>query len=300
MQSNTDAGVAWTHDSHDSHDSTARAHSIPVRGALLPYVSTLMAVELEATGPLALAVVPHESLVLSVQLGRGPDSIDQKGRHGELTHLTGIREWTGSFKGAGDCITLFALLTPLGVVQLLDSQPLAKVQRIRARVDELLDNRLTRQLESAVALAASLEDKLHAFAAWLEARATAQRQLARAALRAGRAAMRVCAAPALPIETLAGEQHVSRRQLERDFAHWVGTSPRHLARVARVQGTSRLAQSGAGLADIAAAAGFADQAHMSRAVKELTGLTPQHFVRSRTTPLAAAFRHATAGGTVYL
>ena len=122
MQSNTDAGVAWTHDSHDSHDSrdshdshdsTARAHSIPVRGALLPYVSTLMAVELEATGPLALAVVPHESLVLSVQLGRGPDSIDQKGQHGELTHLTGIREWTGSFKGAGDCITLFALLTPL-------------------------------------------------------------------------------------------------------------------------------------------------------------------------------------------
>lgn len=276
------------------------ARTLPIPGTLEPYVNALMALELSATGPVPLAVAPHESLVLSVQLGRGRDGIETKGSPGELTHLTGIRQRTGHFVGAGDCITLFALLTPLGAVQLLDGQPLAQQPRIRARVDALLDRRSTQALEDPIARGATLDDKLNAFGAWLEQRAVAQRRVAAAALRAGRAAMRVCAEPGLAIETLAAEQHVSRRQLERDFGRHIGTTPRHLARVARVQAVSRRAQGGAGLAAIAAETGFADQAHMSRVVQQLTGLTPRHFVGERRAPVAAAFRRATAGGTVYL
>jgi len=295
-------------DSNESQDTGQAAsaaggidvHSIPISGALRPYVSALVVAELGATGPLPLAVAPHESLVLSVQLGRSADCIEEKGVHGENTALTGIRRWTGEFVGAGNCVSLFALLTPLGAVQLLESQPLAPLPRIRARVDELLDRQMTRSLESDVALADTLDDKLRAFAAWLEGRATTQRRLTRAALRAGRAAMRVCAEPNIAVDTLAGEQHVSRRQLERDFGHWIGTSPRHLAQVARVQAVSRRAQVGASLADISADVGFADQAHMSRVVRQLTSLTPKHFIRSGRTPMATAFRQATGGATVYL
>ena len=112
--------------------------------------------------------------------------------------------------------------------------------------------------------------------------------------------MRVCGEPTVAIDTLADEQHVSRRQLERDFGDWIGTSPRHLAQVARVQAVSRKAQAGASLADIAADVGFADQAHMSRVVRQLTGLTPLRFTRSSRSVMAAAFRQATGGGTVYL
>ena len=39
---------------------------------------------------------------------------------------------------------------------------------------------------------------------------------------------------------------------------------------------------------------------MTRAVRKLTGLTPRHFVRAPRTPIAEAFRTATAGATVYL
>jgi AraC-like DNA-binding protein len=67
-----------------------------------------------------------------------------------------------------------------------------------------------------------------------------------------------------------------------------------------VQAVSRKAQSGATLADIAADVGFADQAHMTRVVRQLTGLTPQRFRQSGRTPIGAAFRRATGGGTVYL
>jgi AraC-like DNA-binding protein len=284
----------------DATTSAIQARSIPITGALRPYVSALMASDVSATGPLPLAIAPHESLVLSVQLGRTSDCLEQKGAHGENTCLTGIRHWTGAFTCAGDCNTLFALLTPLGSVHLLESQPLDHMPRIRARVDELLDRQFTRSLESDVALAGTLDAKLHAFAAWLEARVTTQRRLTSAALRAGRAAMRVCDEPTVAIDTLADEQHVSRRQLERDFGQWLGTSPRHLAQVARVQAVSRKAQSGASLADIAADVGFADQAHMSRVVRQLTGLTPQRFTRAGRTPIAAAFRRATGGSTVYL
>ena len=276
-------------------------HHRPVTGDLSRHVRTLMAVEIDGPGPLPLAIAPHDALMLTVQLGRSRDSLDEKGAEaGQNTRITGIREWTGSFTGAGNCVSLFALLTPLGGVELLDSQPLRPLPRIRASVAELLDRRLTRQLESDIALAQGLSAKLEAFGRWLETRAVAQRSQSRAAMRAGRAAMRLCDEPQAAIEKLADEQHVSRRQLERDFAHWIGTSPRHLAQVARVQAVSRRAQSGATLADIAADVGFADQAHMSRVVRELTGLTPRAFVRSRCTPIAAGFRAATGGGTVYL
>lgn len=289
-----------THDTTAPAEAPTRTHSLPVSGALRPYVSALLSAELSVGGPLPMSVVPHESMVLTVQFGRGADPIEQKGPQGDNTHLTGIRQWTGAFAGQGDCVTLFALLTPLGAVQLLEARPLAQTPRIRAQVGAMLDQRLTRRLETDVARAGTLEEKLRAFAAWLELRATTQRRLCPAALRAGRAAMRVVHDPRVPVETLADEQHVCRRQLERDFNQWLGTSPRHLAQVARVQAVSRKAQAGATLADIAADVGFSDQAHMSRVVRQLTGLTPLRFTRGRPSPLGVGFRRATAGGTVYL
>ncbi len=275
-------------------------HLLPVEGALREHVRALVAVEVERGGPIPLAIAPHDSVMLSVQFGRGADCIENKSEHGQNTHVTGIRRWTGSFAGAGDCVSLFAALTPLGAMHLLDSQPLETVPRIRARMADLLDRRLTRELESEVALADGLDAKLRALAKWLEERACLQRCQAPAALRAGRAAMQLCAEPNVPIEALAQRQHVGRRQLERDFARYVGTSPRHLAQVARLQGVARKGQRGAALADIAADLGYADQAHMSRTVRQMTGLTPLQFVRTQRTPIAAAFRAATGGGAVYL
>lgn len=277
-----------------------RVQQLTVSGGLSDYVRALMAVEIESPGPIPLAIAPHDTLMLSLQFGRSADPIEEKGEHGRNIRLTGIRRWTGSFSGAGNCISLFALLTPLGLVRVLESQTLEQVPRIRAQVADLLDRRITRDLESEVAMAAGLDDKLMRFAAWLEGRVASNRLHTPAALRAGRAAMRICSEPTVKVETLAAENCVSRRQLERDFGRWIGTSPRHLSQVARVQSVSRKGRSGASLADIATDVGFADQAHMCRVLRQLTGMTPQNFVRSRSTPMAAAFRIATGGGTVYL
>ena len=74
----------------------------------------------------------------------------------------------------------------------------------------------------------------------------------------------------------------------------------HDALMLSVQSVSRKGRSGASLADTANNVGFADQAHMCRVVRQLTGMTPQRFVRSQGTPMTSAFRIATRGGTVYL
>lgn len=281
--------------------SAVRAHHLPVPDSLRPIVSALVGVEMDVSGPTPLAIAPHESLVLSLQFARGRcDPIGPKADLGLGTSLTGIRQWTGSFVGAGDCVTLFALLTPVGAVQLLDSRRLDQSPRIRAPLAHLLDEGVTRPLESRIALVHGLPDKLRAFGHWLESRAAAWRQQDRTAMRAARAAMRVLMHPLEPVDRLADEQHVSRRQLERDLERWVGVSPHHLAQVARVQGVARDVYAGASLADAAAGQGFTDQPHMNRVVRKLTGLTPRQFVRSRMSPFGEAFRAATGGATVYL
>lgn len=288
-----------------------RTLHLPVPGALQDSVSAIVGVEMGETGPVPLAVAPHDSMMLSVQLARGSDAIGPKGEFGLNTRLTGIRSWTGTFTGAGECVTLFAMLTPLGSVRLLEGRQLGASERLRAPLAALLDEQVTRRLESDVALAEGLDGKLRAFGAWLEARASAPRRTGREAMRAARAAMRLCEAPRAPIQDLADEQHVSRRQLERDFDRWLGVSPRHLAQVAQVQGVARSIFAGATLADAAAARGFADQSHMTRVVKQLTGVTPGQFVRGRaasagaaapsvSAAIASAFRWATGGRTVYL
>jgi hypothetical protein len=43
-----------------STDRDIRAHSMPISGALRPYVSALMATEIVNSGPLPLAIVPHD------------------------------------------------------------------------------------------------------------------------------------------------------------------------------------------------------------------------------------------------
>jgi AraC-like DNA-binding protein len=272
---------------------------LAVEGALRDYVSALVAVDIES-GQLPMSIVPHDTVMLMMRMGRGSDPIDAKGESGSNMLVTGFRQWTGRFVAPGNCISLFALLTPLGVVQLLEGRRLDHHPRIRAPLAGMLDRAVVRKAEGQIAVADGLEGRLRAFAAWLEARATASRAMPRTALRAARAAMRVCRDPHADVDVLAGEQCVSRRQLERDFDRWLGASPRHLSRIARLQRVARDLECGASLAQTAANQGFADQPHMNRVVRQLTGLTPRQLGHAPASPIGSVFRAATGGQRVYL
>lgn len=74
----------------------------------------------------------------------------------------------------------------------------------------------------------------------------------------------------------------SQRNLTRLFDQWVGLPPKTFARIARVQEVMRRMRKSPqqSLKALAAELGFADQAHMSREVKRITGVQPGQMAKS--------------------
>jgi len=77
-----------------------------------------------------------------------------------------------------------------------------------------------------------------------------------------------------PVARTADELGLGARQLHRRSLAAFGYGPKTLARVLRLQRALALAADGVPLAQTAARAGFADQAHLTRDVRELAGMTP--------------------------
>ena len=91
-------------------------------------------------------------------------------------------------------------------------------------------------------------------------------------------AARLLDEPAARVARVAQGLELSERQLERRFREFVGYGPKMFHRVRRFQGVlgalARGSHQGGGLARIAATAGYADQGHLTRETRELSGLTP--------------------------
>ena len=88
------------------------------------------------------------------------------------------------------------------------------------------------------------------------------------------AARRIARAPATSVPALADAVGLGERHLRRRFAEAVGYGPKTFARVARFRAALGLVRSGEPLAAAALAAGYADQAHMTREMTALGGRPP--------------------------
>lgn len=112
------------------------------------------------------------------------------------------------------------------------------------------------------------------------------RTLARCAPQAHRvdAALQYLVSSQRPVRIghLAKNLGVSRRHFERIFLDCVGVSPKMFATIQRYRAAAHALsrRTGAGLADVAAAMGYADQSHMTRDFMRLTGAGPTRFLRS--------------------
>ncbi len=86
---------------------------------------------------------------------------------------------------------------------------------------------------------------------------------------------------AASITALAEATGVSRRHLAKLFRAEIGATPKTMARILRFEHARNLAHHvpRLGWADLAYEAGYADQAHLAREFKELSGMTPQELLR---------------------
>jgi AraC-like DNA-binding protein len=94
--------------------------------------------------------------------------------------------------------------------------------------------------------------------------------------------------PAGRVEDLAGFLDMGGRRLHRRFVAAVGYGPKTFQRVLRLQRVLALAGCGqrpAGLAMMALGTGYADQAHMSRELRALTGRSPRELLDGASTTL---------------
>jgi transcriptional regulator GlxA family with amidase domain len=77
------------------------------------------------------------------------------------------------------------------------------------------------------------------------------------------------------IAAVAADTCVSERQLERLFQERLGVSPKHFARVVRLEHTLRVLPAHRGTqAELAADCGYADESHLLRDFQALAGATP--------------------------
>ena len=75
------------------------------------------------------------------------------------------------------------------------------------------------------------------------------------------------------IDSIARAANLGARSLQTRFLAEVGLSPKEFARLLRLQASLRALDSDSALADVAMGSGFSDQAHATREVKRVTGLT---------------------------
>lgn len=149
--------------------------------------------------------------------------------------------------------------------------PLSELRDVRAPAEELwpeVDRELPADLEPSEAL-----ERIARVAASLVAAAPPDGAIV--------AASRVLADPRARVERLAGALGLSERQLRRRCDAGVGYGPKALQRTLRFGRFLRGLDQGDDLAALAADAGYADQAHMSRECVRLAGLPPAELRRER-------------------
>lgn len=83
------------------------------------------------------------------------------------------------------------------------------------------------------------------------------------------------------VHRVARAMGLSERSLHRELVRWSGLAPKPLARILRMQRCLAALRAGrTPLAPLALSLGYADQAHMTRELKTLAGITPRQVLRA--------------------
>jgi AraC-like DNA-binding protein len=94
------------------------------------------------------------------------------------------------------------------------------------------------------------------------------------------ARMRLIARDAAVVGALDGDEHaLSKRSAQRHFVHATGMSYAALRQIERARHAANLLRSGVAIGDTVAEAGYFDQAHLSRSLGRLIGLSPGKIAR---------------------
>lgn len=256
----------------------------PVHPALRPFVAAAVGYRHEGLPPGEHLGLPSPFLTVVLTLdgplvmAAHPDPAQAPGRYDAL--VGGLHTRPARIAHPGRQAGIQLSLTPAGARALLGC-PAGALASLDAPLDDVL-GRAGGELVERVRSAAGWPARFAVLEAVL------RRQVRDGALRPELAeAWRLTTASAgrLPVAEVAARVGWSVRHLEQRFRAETGLGPKEAARVARFDGARRAlagrAASGAplDLAGLAGAAGFADQAHLTREWRAFSGLPPTRWLR---------------------
>ena len=220
----------------------------------------------ERGAPVVRPELPHGGIVLVV--GAGPPIEVDGSRYTALVAGLYDRPVLSGHDGEQAGVEVF--LTPPAARRIL-GMPLAELTRRTEACEDVL-GRAGRELAGRVARAPSHHARLDAVEGWLLGRL---RDAEPVRADVARAWQRIVAAGGdVSMERVRAELGCSRRHLATRFAQEVGLPPKAYARVVRFERASSLLAAGGAPADVAAACGYSDQAHLGREVAALADTTP--------------------------
>lgn len=234
----------------------------------------------ERPGPYAVlpdgcfdVILHHDGLC-----GRAPTAVTE-------TYLVGPQMRPIHAEGLGRGLFAFGVRFRPGAGFAALGVPLVTLQDRREdlrSLTEAVPRGLARALEDAVGAAASFEGRARRCAGVLLSYFRRAGALARLDVGVASALARLEeSAGALPLDRLAAAARCSPRQLERRFARHAGYTPKQYARLARFRAALRSLERSTTGADLAAALGYADQAHLIHEFRAFSGSTPAAFRKGR-------------------
>lgn len=249
---------------------------------LAPYVDSVWVHEVVPL-PGTVRALPTAAPRLCIHYGEGTVTADSAIVPGSV--ITGLQTLSREFGGSGGRVcSVVVRFTPWGAAQLLR-------ENMAAFSDTMVG--MSDVLGSAVS---SLEALLHELQgdpaavsrvvqAYLRQRLppTAGEQLVRSAV------VHVLRSQGrLTVSALTRALGVSERRLERAFRAVVGAPPKRFSRIVRFQAALARLRAGAAPAAVAADMGYADQAHLTREIGALSGLSPGQLSLRQPSPLLTA------------
>ncbi|MFI9311086.1 helix-turn-helix domain-containing protein [Streptomyces triculaminicus] len=219
-------------------------------------------------------VIPTVAPLMLIDFGSVSRHLPGKPTHTiSNSPIFGLIETFGAMELTGHDQGVAILFTPPGFLTLLEVTP-GDLSNRWAGVHDVLGYQAA-ELAERLFHAAPWANRFDVLNEFLLDRLTSARYLSDTAVQSWRELER--ASGRIRIDELADRSGHDRRSLEKLFHRHVGCPPKKAAKILRFREAFRLIcdrSRNENLAEIAAAAGYSDQAHLSRDVRELTGVTP--------------------------
>ncbi len=221
----------------------------------------------------ALRMVPHPAVTLYVEFGTGPVTLaDATGREQRGSVAAGLGYGSGgAVRARGENVSCLEVrLSPLIARAILGISP-SDLDGTMAPLDDLW-GREASHIRERLASTSSWKDRFTLMDAYLarrySTRSPVDPEVAWAWDRI------VAGAGSVRVDGLAAEVGWSRKRLWSRFRSQIGLPPKPAAKLVRFDHAAHRLVAGDNAARVAAEGGYADQSHLHRDVKALSGATP--------------------------